>query len=831
MKYFLSATLFAFASIFQQANAQTVTGLEGFSLFLDPGHSQTENMGLYNYSESEKVLRVGLALREMLLTQTDIDTVYISRTNDSQQVSLSQRTDLANTLAPDFYHSIHSNAGSNTTNNTLFLHGGWRSNGQTVEKTPNGGKEMGDIMEVELTDAMRIPTIGNWADRNFYQGSSVQNHDNQWPYLHVNRTTNMASVLSEAGFHTNPTQQQRNLNAEWKRLEAQSFFWSVLEYLEVERPTVGIAAGYVTNAGNNETINGASVSIEDQTYVTDTYESLFNQYSSDPDELSNGFYYFEGLPNGPNQIIVDAEGFYPDTMEVDIVTDDFTFTDFALVSNVPPFVQSTTLDENSTANIGEYININFSREMDIASVEEAFSISDNARVALSWISNSILRITTDSLDFVSEYTITINEIAHDQSPFEHGFDGDGDGEAGGVYTLAFETSPEDIIPPQISDIFPTNTQFNELWAIGSASFNEPLDQSIIDSTSFYYSASGNDIYGSIKYYEIGNQSVLNFFPSKRLDPNTNYTLRISGSLSDTLGNNIGSGILRTFPTGPTDITEQIIIDDFDSDLDVWWEPSQSGSTAGYVPEETDLSSDTEIVNLLTNSSNAMRINYGWNTSADAHLIREYRSTTNPTFSTDHILQAYVFGDGSGNQFRFMLRDGNGELEGSEWYTVDWLGWKLISWDLTEDEVVGWVNGNGTLNGNLYVDSFQLTYTDGQPSTGFILFDDLRAVKMGTPTSNEEELAEDVPNKIELEQNYPNPFNPATNISFGLPRRSDVTLKVYDMLGREVATIFAGSKGQGFHTLQFDASALSSGVYLYRLNTDFGSISKKMTLLK
>ena len=113
--------------------AQEVTGLSDWSLFLDPGHSTTsENVGIYGYSEPEKVLRVGLALREMLLTRTDIDTVYMSRTNDTEVVSLSQRTDRANTLGADFFHSIHSNAGGPSSNNVLMLYGGWRSGGQTV---------------------------------------------------------------------------------------------------------------------------------------------------------------------------------------------------------------------------------------------------------------------------------------------------------------------------------------------------------------------------------------------------------------------------------------------------------------------------------------------------------------------------------------------------------------------------------------------------------------------------------------------------------------------------------------------------------------------------
>lgn len=834
MKSYLFTCIIALLTTFQYAQAQTVTGLDGFSIFLDPGHSETENMGLYNYSEPEKVLRVGLALRDMLLTQTDIDTVYMSRTSDSQQVPLTQRDDLANATGADFYHSIHSNAGSNTQNNTLFLYGGWRSNGQTVEKTPNGGKDMGDIMETELTDAMRIPTIGNWADRNFYQGSNVENHSNQYPYLFVNRTTNMASVLSEAGFHTNSIQQQRNLNADWKRLEAQSFFWSILEYLGVERPPVGIAAGYITNADGAKTLNGINVQVGDTTYVTDSYESLFHKYSSESDELSNGFYYLDGLENGPTQLIVSGEGFYPDTLDINVIEDDFTFTDVALVSSVPPFVATTSVGEDNEINPGEDLIIEFSRSMNRSSVENALSLSPGADFSLTWTSNKKLIISTASFDFENSYTLKIDSTALDNSSYAHSLDGNGDGSQGDSFTLTFATGPVDIIPPAISDIRPTNTRLNELWPIISATFDEPLDTTLFDENTVDLSNSGYSVPGEIVYYNVGDRSVINFFPSERLAKSKNYTLTFSKSISDTVGNSLGSDVARTFPTGDQDIKNETVVDDFESGLTgTWWTPEQSGSTEGYDPEFTSVEIDNNIVNLFSESTGAMRINYGWDTDETSHLIREYRgSKTTPKFGADRILQVYVFGDGNGNKFRFMVRDGNGELEGSTWYTVDWLGWKLVTWNMAEDETVAWANGNGTLNGNLYLDSFQLTYTPGQPATGFILFDDLKAVEMGLATSTEESpVAADIPEEIELKQNYPNPFNPTTNISFGLPQKSRVDLKVFDMLGREVATVYSGVKAQGFHTVSFDASNLSSGVYLYRIETDFGVISKKMTLLK
>ncbi|MEX0610260.1 MAG: Ig-like domain-containing protein [Balneolaceae bacterium] len=815
----------------QSANAQEVTGLDGWSIFLDPGHSQTENMGLYNYSEPEKVLRIGLALREMLLTQTDIDTVYMSRTSDTQQVGLSQRTILANTLAPDFYYSIHSNAGSNTTNNTLMLHGGWRSNGQTVEKTPPGGKLMGDHMIDDLTASMRIPTIGNYADRTFYQGTPY-NHANQFPYLAVNRTTDMASVLSEGGFHTNPTQQQRNLNAEWKRLEAQSAFWSILKYHEADKPVVGIATGYITDEESGTLLNEITVTIDDQSYTTDSYESLFNQFSNNPDALRNGFYYIEGLPNGTAEITVEGPGYYADTFEVDIINDNFTFKDITLISTVPPFVESTYPTEaDTTLNPSEEIVIRFSRAMDRESVEGAFSASEDFEGTISWANDSQMRITTDSLDFETEYSISIDSTAFDKTEFAHAFDADGDGTSGGVFTLNFKTGPEDFMPPALVNHYPSSIKKSEVLPIVTAEFDELLDEATIDEASITLTQSSYQVPGTVKHYEVNEKSVLQFFPSENLTPNKNYTFTISGDLADVNGNAIGSNITRSFPTGDKDIDDVVSIDNFNSGVDNWWQPSQSGSTAAYIAEETGRSADSDIVNILTNSSSSLRVDYGWDASSSGHLIREYTPRTSPTFNDTHTLQAYVFGDGNGNKMRFVVRDGNNELEASDWTTVDWTGWKLVSWNLSEDNVTGWANGDGTLNGSMHIDSFQLTYTPGQPSTGFINFDDLRAVTFGEATSIDDEIFSDVPNSISLEQNYPNPFNPSTNIKFGLPERSDVNLEVYDMLGRKVATILSGPKSAGFHTISFDASQLSSGVYLYRLAIGSEIISRKMLLMK
>jgi hypothetical protein len=94
-----------------------------------------------------------------------------------------------------------------------------------------------------------------------------------------------------------------------------------------------------------------------------------------------------------------------------------------------------------------------------------------------------------------------------------------------------------------------------------------------------------------------------------------------------------------------------------------------------------------------------------------------------------------------------------------------------------------------------------------------------------------EQTERFPNKFRLEQNYPNPFNPATTIMFTLPSRQNVTLKVYDILGREVAALFNEVEGPGKYTVIFTAKDLPSGMYFYKLQANEFSEIKKLVVLE
>ncbi len=107
----------------------------------------------------------------------------------------------------------------------------------------------------------------------------------------------------------------------------------------------------------------------------------------------------------------------------------------------------------------------------------------------------------------------------------------------------------------------------------------------------------------------------------------------------------------------------------------------------------------------------------------------------------------------------------------------------------------------------------------------------------SPTSISPVTKKLIPNIFAMQQNFPNPFNPTSTLSYQLPIDSKVLLKVYDMTGREVATLVNGDKAAGFYTVPFNAINLASGVYIYRLSAEgkdkvssFQS-TKKMLLLK
>ncbi len=106
-----------------------------------------------------------------------------------------------------------------------------------------------------------------------------------------------------------------------------------------------------------------------------------------------------------------------------------------------------------------------------------------------------------------------------------------------------------------------------------------------------------------------------------------------------------------------------------------------------------------------------------------------------------------------------------------------------------------------------------------------------AVTIHSSTTDIALSTNDIPDKFELQQNYPNPFNPTTNISISIPSKSFASLKIFDVLGREVATIVSQDLTAGKYTYQWKAESFASGIYFYRLHAGDFSQTRKLVLVK
>ena len=148
------------------------------------------------------------------------------------------------------------------------------------------------------------------------------------------------------------------------------------------------------------------------------------------------------------------------------------------------------------------------------------------------------------------------------------------------------------------------------------------------------------------------------------------------------------------------------------------------------------------------------------------------------------------------------------------------------------EKVGYVAGFGTTT-----EVKAYTFTDKTVGSGNYTYRLKQVDFNGTfEYSPEVEVEVSAPKVYQLSQNYPNPFNPATTINFSLASDSKVSLKIFDVIGQEVAQLVNGQLVAGQHNVNFDASSLNSGVYFYKIEangvdgTSYSSV-KKMILTK
>ena len=166
---------------------------------------------------------------------------------------------------------------------------------------------------------------------------------------------------------------------------------------------------------------------------------------------------------------------------------------------------------------------------------------------------------------------------------------------------------------------------------------------------------------------------------------------------------------------------------------------------------------------------------------------------------------------------FLTFDSSGTL---------WAGTDSSGVYYSTNEGISWVQQNDGLDDTLSVAVFSLPdgYIYAVTSQGYIYRSSIKVTDVETQRTN-------VPNNFSLSQNYPNPFNPTTTIDYSIPKSSFVSIKVYDVLGREVTTLVNGEKNQGKYSMVFEGSKLTSGIYFYRMQAGNFIETKKFMVIK
>ena len=236
---------------------------------------------------------------------------------------------------------------------------------------------------------------------------------------------------------------------------------------------------------------------------------------------------------------------------------------------------------------------------------------------------------------------------------------------------------------------------------------------------------------------------------------------------------------------------------------MWLEFSHEGDfnkTRGDAPALTPLSTQYAMFGSQKENGEMFTIGHFPNPSEDFEIPVGFESTRAGTFTV------------SATDFNVSF--------GSDLYFIDLYNDKSIRMD--ENFKYEFTSNQAAAKSN----SFELSCGVMEPQNA-VAESGPRFMISSQPRDSQSEL----PQEVALRQNYPNPFNPATQITYELPQQTEVHLVVYDMLGREVATLVEGAVEAGVHSVNFDGANLSSGVYIYRLQAGNTVRSRKLTLIK
>jgi len=475
--------------------------------------------------------------------------------------------------------------------------------------------------------------------------------------------------------------------------------------------------------------------------------------------------------------------------------------------NKPPTVpQVTSALPPSTGSVPAYdsIKVNFNTPMDAASVYAAFSISPpvNGTLRMNPDFTQWTFIPSTVLAWSTQYSVTIDSSAasllgvHLNAPL----------------SFKFTTVQIDTTGPYPIAESPMNHGFSNSHAYVEFIMNEPVQYSSFPGRISLKDSTGKPVAFSKDLFQVtpDNRTLVSIRAAFPLQPGMIYTAALAPGLTDYYGNPSKVGYSTTFGVD-TLISSGNILENFEDQGTDWISPLKNPKTVGV---------DSLLTSFATTTARSY-VGYG-----SGMLTYRFDSTSGfceldntSGFSLDSGVTSvgmWVFADNSGNVLRYCFgSSGNSTVTAD---TLNWYGWRFVQ--IPVSEIPG---GSKLLKGVAVVQSDSAILRGGT-----IYIDAIQTYPLVTLVT---EQSSSVPSTYVL-QNYPNPFNPSTKIDYALRETGKVSIKVYDVLGREVATLVDRVQSAGQHSVTFNAGNLPSGVYIYSLTTPNGThFMKKMILVK
>ena len=263
-----------------------------------------------------------------------------------------------------------------------------------------------------------------------------------------------------------------------------------------------------------------------------------------------------------------------------------------------------------------------------------------------------------------------------------------------------------------------------------------------------------------------------------------------------------------------------VFDNFEA-IKNWQDPDWSGSTVGTDPNLTSFVLSTME---KVDGSSSGKITYVF-TGQDGVCRTFDGDKPNIGSNPDYKVGLWIYGDWSFNYLEYWFYYNTSTNVIVRVDTLDWTGWKFV--EIPISSIAG--------SGDRLFHSIVIRQAPKGATSSYIYIDGAQ-YRDTSATSIDDELTTS-PGEFYLAQNYPNPFNPSTTIRYAIPllrgdeRGVSTTLRIYDILGNEVATLVDEWREAGNYSVNFNASKLSSGLYFYTLRAGDFSATKKLILMK